>query len=65
MHVKINYRGSNFYGTALGGYISLCARILILSLASGQIWACFFAVSNTENESHTQLDVPNEVYYDV
>ena len=41
-HVKINYRGSNFYGTTFGGSVSLIAQVIILALAAGSVWACFF-----------------------
>ena len=51
--VTINYKGKASYGTAVGGYVSLCARSLILVLALGQIWACYFKVKYSENETMT------------
>ena len=50
--VKINYRGKQTYGTALGGYVSLIARIAIFLIAMGQVWACFFDVKNNESEDY-------------
>ena len=47
--VKINYMGKQNYGTAIGGYVSLCARFLILALAFCQIWACFYQIKNIES----------------
>ena len=41
-NVALSYKGKGSYGTAVGGYVSLCASSLILILAFGQIWACFF-----------------------
>ena len=52
-NVNINYKGKASYGTAVGGYVSLCARTMILILALGQIWACFFRVKFIENEAMT------------
>ena len=63
--VTINYKGKAAYGTAVGGYVSLCARLLILVLALGQIWACYFKVKYAENETMTQLAVPNTETYSV
>ena len=40
--VQVNYRGKKTYGTTFGGYVSLCARLLIAVVGIGQIWACFF-----------------------
>ena len=64
-NVTIHYKGKASYGTAVGGYVSLCVRFLILILAVGQIWACFFRVKYYENEAMTQLDVPNKVVYNI
>ena len=50
--VKINYRGKQSYGTALGGYVSLIARIVISCIALGQVWACFFDIENIESEDY-------------
>ena len=58
--VQINYRGNKTYGTTFGGYISLCARIFILALGIGQIWACFFSRKYYENEAYAPLDTPND-----
>ena len=61
--VRITYKGGTNYGTAVGGYVSLTARILIWGLALCQIWACFFKVSNFEWPLEGQLDVPNTEKY--
>ena len=63
--VTINYKGKMSYGTAVGGYVSLCARLVLLTLALGQIWACYFRVKYSENETQTQLSIPNTQTYTV
>ena len=64
-NVTIHYKGKPSYGTAIGGYVSLCARLVIFILAFGEWWACFAQVKYYENESMTQLDVPNKEIYSV
>ena len=51
--------GKANYGTAIGGYVSLTARIVILTFAALQIWACFFFIKNYEQELSSQLPTPN------
>ena len=34
-NVTIHYKGKPSYGTAIGGYVSLCARVAIVILAFG------------------------------
>ena len=49
-YVKLTYRKKKTYGTALGGYMSLMARIVIITIAIGQIYACFFEPKYVETE---------------
>ena len=64
-HVQINYRGKPAYGTAVGGYVSLCTRILIVVLALCEVWACFFDQKHKESIFREQLDIPNKVVYEI
>ena len=42
------YRGSGRYGTAVGGYISMAARIFIWTVAALEIYTCFFIPANSQ-----------------
>ena len=64
-HVQINYKGRTYYGTAIGGYVSLAISVFTWTLALGQIYACFFSILNYEWAKEGQLDSPNSVIYDV
>ena len=44
--VQMNYMGKTFYGTALGGYISLTAAILIQAIAYLSIAEAFLNIKN-------------------
>ena len=63
--VQINYRGKMTYGTALGGYISLLARIIIWTMALGEIWACFVKPHHQEAIMREQLISPNSQVYNI
>ena len=46
--VSFMYRGSGRYGTAVGGYISMAARIFIWTVAALEIYTCFFIPANSQ-----------------
>jgi len=46
--VQLNYKGGAKYGTSLGGYCSLLARLLIWMLAAVEIWSCLTEPINIE-----------------
>ena len=64
-HVQINYKGRTYYGTAIGGYVSLLISLVTWTLALGQIWACFFSILNYEWQKEGQLDSPNLTTYTI
>ncbi len=59
------YKGSGQYGTAVGGYVSMTARIIIWLLALGEIYACFFVPDDSQNLAFKQLEIPNSVTHTV
>lgn len=63
--VQINYRGKMTYGTALGGFISFCARMTIWFIAAAQLWACFFDSKYVESVIYKKLSAPNEERYEI
>ena len=65
MPVGFGYRGSPEYGTILGGYVSICARIFILVLATMQIYSCFTDPYNIALTKFSQLSMPNAQEYNI
>ena len=63
--VGFSYRGSPKYGTVCGGYVSLCARIFIWSLATMQIYSCFSEPVNIQSTKFNQLNTPNKNIYSI
>ena len=57
--VRIHYRDKVNYGTAFGGWLSIIARLMILTLAFGQVYACFFDIKYYETWLDKQIEVPN------
>ena len=39
----------------------MLARLFILTLATCQLWACFFSIANYEGIKESYLAVPNEI----
>ena len=46
--VSFMYKGSGKYGTAVGGYVSMSARIIVWTLALLELYACFFNPASSE-----------------
>ena len=63
--VQINYRGQARYGTTIGGYLSICAYLIIWALALCEIWACFYDQKHKETVIREQFSSPNEVAFNI
>lgn len=63
--VGFSYKGSPKYGTVCGGYVSLCARIFIWSLAAILVYSCFTEPVNVQQTKYNQLQTPNSIHYNI
>jgi hypothetical protein len=59
------FRGAGSYGTALGGYVSLFARIFIWTASIMEIYFCIAKPVTILYTSWSQLNVPNTVEYNI
>ena len=64
--VQFNYKRGPRYGTALGGYCSLAARLFIWFLAAVEIYSCFSSPLYIESTKNDQLVSPNnDTFYEI
>ena len=63
--VTFNYKDGPKYGTAIGGYCSLVARIIILTLATLEIWSTFTTPIHLLSTKDQQILTPNTQKYTI